>query len=69
MTNKYYTCVVVILLLSLSPTFTLIIINDKVLMFLIWLSVIDKKVPHPNEIQNTSSIDTELTLFEDNFGD
>ena len=31
--------------------FTLII-NDKVLMFL-WLSVIDKKVSHPNEIQNT----------------
>ena len=55
MTNKYYTCVVVILLLSLSPTFTLIIINDKVLMFLTWLSVIDKKVPHPNEIQNTSN--------------
>ena len=31
--------------------FTLII-NDKVLMFL-WLAVIDKKVSHPNEIQNT----------------
>ena len=29
-----------------------LIINDKVLMFL-WLSVIDKKVAHPNEIQNT----------------
>ena len=31
--------------------FTLII-NDKVLMYL-WITVMHKKVSHPNEIQNT----------------
>ena len=53
MTNKTLinTCVCRIITVILSLRLNLII-NDKVLMF-VWLSVNDKKVAHPNEIQNT----------------
>ena len=38
-------------LCRIISSFTLII-NDKVLMYL-WITVMHKKVSHPNEIQNT----------------